>query len=94
MDQPKIKNLLIRKLYAVAKRQGMPMTVCLNKMLEEYLVGEEPIPYAARIVRVDMDSRIRQHELQHCRKFRKEHYGGAHETKSIPPQDSPDAHLR
>src|SRR6266542_6647388 len=92
MYQPKIQDRLIRKLYAAAKRQGVPMTVCLNDILEEYLVDEEPIPHEARIIRRDVATSTEHHELRQCRTLRKEHRGGAHETTPLPPQDSRDAH--
>jgi len=41
MYQPKIQDRLIRKLYAAAKRQGVPLPVCCNKVLQEYLNGKE-----------------------------------------------------
>jgi hypothetical protein len=41
MYQQKIKDRLIRKLYAAAKRQGGPMPVCFNGILQEHLNGKE-----------------------------------------------------
>ena len=41
MYQQKIKDRFIRKLYAAAKRQKVPLPVCLNKVLQEYLTGKE-----------------------------------------------------
>jgi hypothetical protein len=44
--QPKIHDPLIRKLHAVAKRNGIPMTYVINAILEHYLVNEtDPPPY-------------------------------------------------
>jgi hypothetical protein len=62
MYQPKIQDRFIRKLYAVAKCQGVPMTVCLNDILEEYLGGEESILYEGGIIRRDVSMRTAQHE--------------------------------
>ena len=45
MYQPKIKDALIRKLYAVAKRNHIPMTYVINAILEHYLI-HEPEPSA------------------------------------------------
>jgi hypothetical protein len=41
MYQNKIQDRLIRKLYAAAKRRGVSLPVCLNKVLQEYLTGKE-----------------------------------------------------
>ena len=41
MYQQKIQDWFIRKLYAAAKRQGGPMPVYLNGILQEYLNGKE-----------------------------------------------------
>lgn len=43
MYQPKIKHHLVRKLYRVAKRNGIPMTYVANVILENALIHEEDL---------------------------------------------------
>jgi hypothetical protein len=44
--QPKIHDLLIRKLYVAAKRERIPMTTFLNGILAEHFRKEpELLPY-------------------------------------------------
>jgi len=46
--QPRLKDHLIRKLYRVAKRNGIPMTYVVNAILEANLIKEEEPQYEER----------------------------------------------